>query len=67
MPQIWLTHKQIKKLHEEGEKYFLYVVRDALRNPVLTEIKGHKLLDVDYSISIDFNKWHDLSEVEFQP
>jgi hypothetical protein len=67
MPQIWLTHKQIKKLHEEGEKYFLYVVRDALRNPVLTEIKGHKLLDVDYSISIDFYKWKDLSEVEFQP
>ena len=66
-PKIWLTHKQIKKLHEEGEKYFLYVVRDALRNPVLTEIKGHKLLDVDYSISIDFYKWKDLSEVEFQP
>ena len=66
-PQIWLTSKQIKKLHEEGEKYFLYVVRDALRNPVLTEIKGNKLLDVDYSISIDFYKWKDLSEVEFQP
>ena len=66
-PQIWLTHKQVKKLHEAGEKYFLYVVRDALRNPVLTEIKGHKLLDVDYSISIDFYKWKDLSEVEFQP
>jgi hypothetical protein len=66
-PQIWLTPKQIKKLHEEGGKYFLYVVRDALRNPVLTEIKGHKLLDVDYSISIDFYKWKDLSEVEFRP
>ena len=66
-PQIRLTHKQIKKLHDAGEKYFLYVVRDALRNPVLTEIKGHKLLDVDYSISINFDKWKALSELEFQP
>jgi hypothetical protein len=73
-PQIRLTHKQTKKLHEAGEKYFLYVVRDALRNPrdalrnpVLTEIKGYKLLDVDYSISINFDKWKALSEVEFQP
>ncbi len=66
-PKIELTLKQVKKLHEAGEKYFLYVIRDALRNPVLTEIKGHKLLDVDYSISIDFYNWKDLSEVEFQP
>ncbi len=66
-PQIWLTPAQHKKLQKEGEKYFLYVVRDALKNPILSEIKGSKLLDVDYSIGIDFYKWKNLSEEEFQP
>ncbi|MEA1907985.1 MAG: DUF3883 domain-containing protein [Euryarchaeota archaeon] len=66
-PKIELTLKQVEKLHDEGEKYFLYIVRDALINPVLAEIKGHKLLDTNYSISIDFRRWKDLSEVEFQP
>jgi hypothetical protein len=64
-PQIWLTPTQHKKLQKEGEKYFLYVVRDALKNPILAEIKGSRLLDVDYSISIDFYKWNTLIEEEF--
>lgn len=67
-PQIWLTPTQHKRLYKKGgEKYFLYIVRDALNNPTLSEIKGSNLLNVDYSISIDFYKWKDLSEEEFQP
>ena len=66
-PKIWLTHKQIIKANEEGDKYYLYAVRDALKYPILSEIKGLKLLDVDYSMSIDFNKWKELSEEDFQP
>ena len=66
-PTVWLTHKQIKKVNEEGDKYYLYAVKDALKYPILSEIKGFKLLDVNYSISIDFNKWKELSEEEFQP
>lgn len=65
-PQIWLTPTQHKKLQKEGERYFLYVIRDALRNPILSEIKGSKLLEVDYSISIDFYRWKNLSEEEFE-
>lgn len=66
-PQIWLTTKQLKKLQSEGKKYFIYVIRDALKYPVLAEIRGSELLEVEYSISIDFYKWRDLSEEEFQP
>ncbi|MCK4937642.1 MAG: DUF3883 domain-containing protein [Methanosarcinales archaeon] len=66
-PKIWLTHKQITKVNEEGDKYYLYAVRDALKYPILSEIKGLKLLDVNYSMSIDFNKWKELSEEDFQP
>ena len=66
-PKIWLTHKQITKVNEEGDKYYIYAVRDALKYPILSEIKGFKLLDVNYSMSIDFNKWKELSDEDFQP
>lgn len=65
-PQIWLTHNQLRKLQMEGEKYFIYVVRDALQNPILSVIKGSNLLSIDYSISVDFYKWKNLSEEEFR-
>lgn len=65
-PQIWLTPPQYKKLREEG--YFLYIVRDALNYPILSVIKGEKLADVvDFNVSMDFYKWRNLSEKEFQP
>jgi len=66
-PQIWLTHHQLKRLQMEREKYFIYIVRNALRNPVLSVIKGFNLLSIDYSISVDFYKWRNFSEEEFQP
>ncbi|MFH8119921.1 MAG: DUF3883 domain-containing protein [Candidatus Aenigmatarchaeota archaeon] len=67
-PLIVLTSKQYKKLQSEGEKYFLYVIRDALKNPILSVIKGSKLFNVDnYSISIGFYIWKNLTEEDFQP
>lgn len=65
-PQIWMTPNQLRKLQMEGEKYFIYVVRDALQNPILSVIKGSNLLSIDYSISVDFYKWKNLSEEEFR-
>jgi len=57
-PDILLTTKQFNTLRAKQEKYFVYVVKDALRYPTLCVTRGDKLLEItDIKIIIPFNKW----------
>lgn len=65
---IFLTVNEFKTLRDKREKYFMYVVLDALRSPSVYVTQGDKLLEVeDTKVIIPFSKWRDLSEEEFQP
>ena len=68
-PDIFLTTKQFTTLQEKCEKYFVYVVRDALRNPTLCVTRGDKLLKItEIKTIIPFSKWwENAKEEEFQP
>ena len=65
---IFLTVNEFKGLREKKDKYFIYVVLRALRNPTLHVVQGDKLLEIeDVPVIIPFNKWRDLTDDEFQP
>jgi len=68
-PDIFLTTRQVTTLREKGEKYFVYVVRDALRNPTLCVTRGDRLLKItEIKTIIPFRKWwENAKEEEFQP
>jgi hypothetical protein len=68
-PDIFLTTKQISTLRNKQDKYFVYVIKDALRYPTLCVTRGDKLLSItDIKIIIPFNKWSsEAQEDEFQP
>lgn len=65
---IFLTVNEFRVLRHKRDKYFIYVVSDALRTPILHSIQGDKLLKIeDTKIIIPFNKWKDIIDEEFQP
>jgi len=64
-PDILVTPKEFIKLQEDKERYFVYVVTDALRTPVLHCIPGAQILDSDFSISLPASLWRGLAEDEF--
>jgi len=65
---IFLTVNELRVLRHKRDKYFIYVVRDVLRTPILHSIQGDKLLKIeDTKIIIPFNKWKDVTDEEFQP
>jgi hypothetical protein len=66
---IFLTVNEFRTLKNKQDKYFIYVVVDALRNPVLYVTRGDKLLDItDTKIIIPFTEWRDhAKEEEYQP
>jgi len=68
-PDIFLTSRQLTTLQEKREKYFVYVVRDALRNPTLSVTPGDRLLKItEIKTIIPFSKWwENAREEEFQP
>jgi len=68
-PDIFITTNEFRTLQEKQDKYFIYVVRDVLRNPRLRITPGSKLLEItDIKIIIPFNKWWESAEEEeFQP
>lgn len=64
-PDIFLTTKQLNTLKDKQEKYFVYVVKDALRYPTLCVTRGDKLLEItDIKIIIPFNKWSNQAQDE---
>jgi len=66
---IFLTINEFRTLREKKDKYFVYVVTDALRDPLLHSTRGIKLLEItDTKIIIPFNKWlNDAKDEEFKP
>lgn len=68
-PDIFLTTKQLDTLKNKQEKYFVYVVKDALRYPTLCVTRGDKLLAItEIKTIIPFNKWFNEAKYdEFQP
>ncbi|HCC69181.1 MAG TPA: hypothetical protein DEP99_04770, partial [Nitrospiraceae bacterium] len=68
-PDIFLTTKQFNTLRNKKERYFVYVVKDALQHPTLCVTRGDKLLSItDIKTVIPFNKWSSKAiDEEFQP
>lgn len=68
-PDIFITTNEFRTLQEKRDKYFIYVVKDALQNPTLCVTRGSKLLEItDIKTIIPFNKWWESAkEEEFQP
>jgi hypothetical protein len=65
---IFLTVNEFRALRNKRDKYFIYVVMDALRNPYLCVTRGDKLLDItDTKIIIPYKKWAHAKDDEFQP
>ena len=57
-PDICLTTRQFSTLQEQRERYFVYVVTDALRSPTLHVTRGDKLLNMtQFRTLIPFHKW----------
>ena len=64
-PDIFLTSRQFQTLQEKKEKYYVYVVTDVLRNPVLHVTRGDKLLAVtQIKTLIPFRKWWQYAKEE---
>jgi len=66
---IFLTVNEFRALRDKKDKYFVYVVTDALRDPLLHTTQGNKLLEItDIKIMIPFNKWlNEAKGDEFKP
>lgn len=65
---IFLTVNEFRTLRDKQDKYFIYVVINALRNPILYCSQGDKLLQIeDVKIIIPFSKWKEVIDEEFQP
>jgi hypothetical protein len=66
---IFLTVNEFRVLRDKKDKYFVYVITDALREPFLHSSRGIKLLEItDTKIIIPFNKWSDeAKDDEFKP
>jgi len=67
-PDIYLTTRQFRTLQEQRERYFVYVITDALRNPTLHVARGDKLLTItQIRTVIPFRKWwENAKEEEFK-
>jgi len=66
---ILLSVNEFRGLRSKQEKYFVYVVINAFRNPVLYVTRGGRLLDIsDTKIIIPFNQWWaKAKDEEYQP
>jgi len=64
---IFLTVNEFKTLKDKDKsnKYFVYVVVDALRKPTLYVVQGDKLLEIeDIKVIIQFNKWINIAKID---
>ena len=68
-PDIFLTTKQYRTLQKKQDKYYVYLVKDALKYPTLCVNRGDKLFEItDTKIIIPFSKWSsEAKEDEYQP
>ena len=65
---IFLTVNEFRTLRDKKDKYFIYVVVNALQKPTLYSFQGDKLLQInDVKIIIPYSKWKNVIDEEFQP
>ena len=64
-PDIFVTPREFVRLQEDKETYFLYIVTDALKTPILHRVSGSKVLESDFSIGLPSSLWKGLTEDEF--
>lgn len=68
-PDIFLTPRQLATLSEKRDKYYVYVVKDALKYPTLCVSRGDRILEItDKKIIIPYSKWStEAKDDEYQP
>ena len=70
-PEIFITANELRALKEKQDKYFIYVVKDALQNPTLCVIRGSEILKIlenmQMKVSISFNDLWEVKEDVFKP
>jgi len=65
-PNIFITTKELKAM-QKFDNYFVYVVSDALRHPILTLVSGGDLLGItDIQIIVPYKKWSSVKYDELQ-
>lgn len=64
-PRINLTRKQFSRLKADKDRYYVYVVRNALSRPHLSIIKAERFLDVDRSVRVDYSELQRILDDEF--
>lgn len=64
-PDIYLTTRQFRTLQEQRERYFVYIITDALRHPTLHVTRGDRLLTItQIRTVIPFRKWWEKAKEE---
>ncbi|MEM3908224.1 MAG: DUF3883 domain-containing protein, partial [Nitrososphaerota archaeon] len=67
-PDVFLSLHQMKELNKNPQKYFVYVVKDALTFPSLLVLSGEKLANLDGIKTIyPYNRWREAIEDSFSP
>lgn len=60
-PEIRLSIKQVKTLMRKDQDYYVYVIKDALRYPTLSNLKGEELSKIidklDIRVNVPFKQW----------
>lgn len=65
-PNIFITTNELKAM-QKNKNYFVYVVSDTLRHPVLTLVSGEELLGItDIQIIVPYKKWSSVKYDELQ-
>ncbi len=58
-PEIYLSVNEYLTLKKESELYYVYVVSEALKNPVISVLAGSDLNKIDETkVSFAYNKWY---------
>ena len=58
-PNIFLTSGEYTTLFNNPDKYYVYVVSEASKSPIIHIIPGKNLLEIDETnVTFDFNKWY---------
>ena len=61
--KIVLKKSQFRALREKKDEFFVYVVLNAFRKPILNVVRGSKLLEIsDIQIMVPYEKWGECVE-----
>jgi len=65
---IFLTINEFKALRDKKDKYFIYIISNALGKPKVHTVQGDRLLEIeDVKVIIPFSRWKEVVDDEFEP